>query len=369
LAEAQSAIESVLRVDASNLEALLLISEVYGRLGKHQFSVQAALRVAKLDSNNMEAVLALAAAYHRAGDVDKCDKCFDVLVERAAAWLRARFFQQLAAGGDVDENSLPGRVVLAFHRSVEQTDVLPLATYNLGRLLFALKAFDLARQAYERTLELDPEMAEPYACIGELEFLRDQFQPCLEWLDEARRCQWMHTKTGLLFNRATMAQRIAAGDMTLGQVDRYAARALVRVGQFVEASRMMQSACEWQPWDVDGVRQEVAGEYLVVGQSLQEQQGIEAAIEVWESARELARQAKFHDLFLQLGHAYVQAAMAAREKQDRGQMLDWMNRARNLAETPPIAITPEVADAWNELRTLTKQAVGKGTGLLLSRMI
>jgi hypothetical protein len=28
-----------------------------------------------------------------------------------------------------------------------------------------------------------------------------------------------------------------------------------------------------------------------------------------------------------------------------------------------------VAEAWNELRTLTRQAVGKGTGLLLSRMI
>jgi tetratricopeptide (TPR) repeat protein len=259
----------------------------------------------------------------------------------------------------VDENSLAGRIVLAFDRAVERPDVSPLATYNLGRLLLALGALSAASQAYERTLDLDPEMAEAFAGMGELEFLQGRFAECLEWFDEARRRQWMLTATGSLYDRDRMTQRIASGDMTMSQVERYAARALVRLGQPIEANRMMQSAIEWQPWDIDGVRRDIVNEYLVMGQAVQEYQGVEAAIRTWESAQETARQANVHELFLQLGQAYLQMALQARELKDRQKMMAWLERARNMADAPPVAISPDAAPAWNELRAAIKQATNK----------
>jgi len=363
-AEALAAVEVALRADASNVEAAILASDLYLKLGKPQFSVQAAMRAAQLDPDNIEAMLKLATAYHRLNDLDKCDRCLNIAVAREPSWMRAQFYQNIKLAGDVDENSLEGHVVLAFDQAAQQPDVSPHVWLNMGRLLFALGAMDAARQAYERAVDLDPDVAEAYACIGEVEFLQNRFAQCLEWFEEARRCRWMQTTTGLLFNRERMAQRIASGDMTLSQVDRYIARALVRQAQFVEANQAMQSALEWQPWDADNVRREFVNEYLATGEVIQEQQGIEAAIEVWESVQGTARQANIYELFLQLGHAYAQAAMRAREKGDRGRMLDWLNRARNLVEAPPVAIPPEAANAWNELRQAVKQAMGRGTGLL-----
>jgi tetratricopeptide (TPR) repeat protein len=363
-AQALAAVEAVLRTNPTSVEAMVLVSELYGKMGKHPYSVQAALRAAQLDPNSFEAMLALATAYHRTGDLGRCDQCLDAAVTNAAGWLRARFYEQLKGAGDADENSLAGRVVLAFDRAAQAADPSPLAIYNLGRLLFALGATDAARQAYERTLDLDTEMAEPFAGLGELEFLQGQFERALEWFEEARRCQWSLTKSGLLYNRERMAQRIASGDVTLGQLDRYSARAKVRLGQFVEANRLMQSAIEWQPWDIDSIRRDMVNEYMAVAQAALETHGAEAAIEIWESVQDTARQANAIELFLRLGHAYVQAAMQARDRNERGQMLDWLNRARNLVEGPPVAIPPEKAEEWNQLRAAVKQAVGKGTGLL-----
>ncbi len=363
-AEALAAVESVVRADASNVEALMLISKLYGSLGKHQFSLQAALRAAQLAPESVEAMLCLARAYHHLGDMEKCDRCLSVAVSRDPAWLRAQFFQQIKAAGDVDENSLPGRVVLVFDQVAEQPDALPFVAYNLGRLLLALGARHAARQAYERACEQDPEMAEAFAGVGELEFMEGRFEQCLEWFDEARRCRWVKTKTDLLFDREQMTQSVAAGDMTQGQVDRYAARALARLGRFIEANRMMQSAIEWQPWDIDSVRRDIVGEYLAVGQAIQAQQGLEAAIKIWEAAQETARQANAHELFLQLGRAYLQMAAQAYDQKDRHQMAMWLERARNLVDAPPAAIPPEAAPAWDELRAAVKQARGRGSGRL-----
>ena len=360
-AEALAAVEAVLRADSSNVEALILISELYGRLGKHQFSVQAAARAAQLSPNDVDAVLRLAAAYQRLGDLEKCDRCLDVAVTHDPDWLRAQFFQSIKSAGDVDENSLPGRVVLAFDRAGERPDAPPHLTYNLGRLLFALGAYHAARQAYERALDQDPEMAEAFAAVGELDFIQGQFAQCLEWFNEARRCQWVDKTTGALYDRERMSQKIASGDMTMSQVDRYAARALLRLSQYVEANRMMQSAIEWQPWDIDGVRRDMVGEYLVMGQAAQEYEGTEAATKIWESAQETARQANAHELFLQLGQAYVQLAAHARDQKDRQRMAAWLERARNIAESPPVNVPPEAMSAWNELRAAVKQTMSKRT--------
>ena len=357
--EALAAVESVLRSDASNVEALILVSDLYGKLGKHQTSVQAAARAVQINPANMEAVVNLAAAYHRLGDLDKCDRCLDMVVAREPSGLRAGFFQLIKITGDVEENSLVGRVVLAFDRVAEKADVSPLVTYNMGRLLLALGALDAACQAYERVLDQDPEMAEAFASRGEIEFLQGRFDHCLEWFDEARRCRWTETSTDSLFDSKGMVQKIASGDMTLSQVDRYAARALVRLGRLVEANGMIQSAIEWQPWDIDGVRRDIVGEYIAMGQAAQTQQGIEAAIKIWESAQEIAQQANVHRLFLQLGQAYVQMAMQARDRKDRQKMAAWLERVRTIIETPPVAIPPEAISAWNELRAAAKHVTAK----------
>jgi tetratricopeptide (TPR) repeat protein len=362
-AQALATVESILRSDALNVEALVLASDLYVRLGRPKVGVQAAMRAAQLDPNNMEAMLVMATAYYHLRDLDQCDRCLDTAVARAPDWMRAEFYQRIKAAGDVDENSLDGHVVLAFDRVSQQLGASPHLLLNMGRLLFALGAFDAARRAYEKAIDLDPDMAEPYACIGEIEFVREHYDRSLEWLDEARRCQWTRAATGS-FNRELVTLRIASGDMTLAQVDRYIARALVHQGRFVEANQTLQSAIEWQPWDTDGVRREFVNEYLARGEWVREQQDVEAAIELWESVQDTAQQSNIHELFLRLGQAYVEAAMRAREKDDRTRMMDWLNRARSLVESPPVTIPPEATGQWSDLRLAVKQAIGRGSGFL-----
>jgi hypothetical protein len=64
-------------------------------------------------------------------------------------------------------------------------------------------------------------------------------------------------------------------------------------------------------------------------------------------------------LFLQLGQAYVQMAMQARDRKDRQRMAAWLERVRSIVETPPVAIPPEATPAWNELRAAVKQVTAK----------
>lgn len=358
LAQARQAVESVLRAEPNNLDALLLAADLYRR-DNPQVAYQVYMRAAQLAPQRPEAPAGLALVCHEQGDVPRCDKFLDVAIDLDPEYLRVRHYAGMAAAAQAARLHAPSErdkmldfydsIAAAYQRAVKRYPVSPLVAYNLARVLFVLGEPELARQSYQRSMDLDPEMTEAYAGMAEASLALEQYQEAVGWCELVAGRTWL--VTGDQNDPAWVAARAAAGHLSLAGTYRVEAKAHLWMGQFEPMTQAIRRAAEIEPWNSGDLYRDLLDEHVKLGQALLENQQISDAIHVLEAGRDMAETMQYHELFLWLAKAYLAQALACHAAKDRQRAEDWLARARDIVQHPPVPVPAEAAAAWADLKS------------------
>ncbi len=357
LAEARQAIEAALRAEPNHVDALLLAAQIY-RVENPPIAFKVYARVAQLAPQRPEAPAGLALLYHEQGDVAHCDKCLDATIDLDPDYLRTRYYAAMhQAAQAVREQGESARdrmvdfydsIAAAYQRAVERHAISPLVAFNLGRILFVLGEPGLARDAYKRALDLDPEMTEAYAGMAEAAYALEEFEEAVGWCQLVEGRTWL--VSGDLNDPQWVAARAAAGDLSLAGVYAVEAKAHLWMGQFEEMTQALRRAAEMEPWNSGRLYQSMLDEHVRLGRALLDNHQLPEAIKVLEVGRDLAGRMEYPALFLWLAEAYLAQALACQEAKDRKQAEAWLDRASEIIKHPPVNVPAEARPAWDHLK-------------------
>lgn len=358
LAEARQAIEAALRAEPNNIEALLLAAEIY-RKENLPVAFKVYARVAQLAPQRPEAPAGLALLYHDQGDEAHCDKCLDAAIDLDPEYLRARYYAGMAAAAQaVRDQGESARdklvdfydsIAAAYQRAAERHAISPLVAFNLGRILFVLGEPALARDAYKRALDLDPEMTEAYAGMAEASYALEEFEEAVGWCQLVAGRTWL--VTGDLNDPKWVAARAAAGDLSLAGVYAIEAKAHLWMGQFEEMTQALRRAAEMEPWNSGDLYRSMLDEHVRLGRALLENNQLPEAMQVLQVGRDLAERMEYHALFLWLAEAYLAQALIHHQAKERKEADAWLERARELVNRPPVNIPADARPAWDNLKS------------------
>lgn len=358
LTEARQAVESILKTEPNNIDALLLAAEIY-RAQNPKIAFQVYARVAQLAPQRPEAPAGLALLYHEQGDPARCDRALDATIDLDPEYLRARYYSGMAAAAQAArEQGASARdkmvdfydsIAAAYQRAVERHAISPLVAFNLGRVLFVLGEPALARDAYKRALDLDPEMTEAYAGMAEASYALEEFEEAVGWCQLVEGRTWL--VTGDLNDPNWVAARAAAGDLSLAGVYAVEAKAHLWMGQFEEMTQALRRAAEMEPWNSGNLYRSMLDEHVRLGRALLENNQLPEARQVLEVGRDLAERMEYHALFLWLAEAYLAQALIHHQAKERKEAEAWLERARELVNRPPVNIPADARADWDNLKS------------------
>ncbi len=358
LPKARQVIESVLRAEPNNIEAMLLAAELYAPDSPH-VAFKIYTRLAQIAPQRPEAPAGLAWLYHNQGDTPHSDQCLDAAIELDPEYLRTRYYADMAAavrliitqgeGARTQVMDFYDSIAAAYQRAVKRYPDSPLTAFNLGRILFVLGEVELAGQAYQRCLALDGEMTAAYGCMVEISFMLEQYEQAIEWGNMIEGHSWL--VNGDANDPEWMTARTAAGDLSLGRVYCIQAKAYLWMGQFELMAQTIRRAAETEPWISDDLYRDILDEHVKLSKALLENKQTIEAMNVLEAGHDIARRMKYHQLFLWLAEAYLAHALALHEAKDRKKAEIWLAQASELVKHPPVPVPPQAGAAWNNLKS------------------
>ncbi|GIV54293.1 MAG: hypothetical protein KatS3mg039_0811 [Candidatus Kapaibacterium sp.] len=151
--EAAAAVESYLRAEPSNVEALLLAGDIYTQLEQPQRALEYFRRAYQEDRDNTTAVRRYGRALSEAGDHKQALE----ILQRALrskpkdVYLRLAYGQALLAADSIRAAELE------ITKAREMDKSIPDGFLALGDLYFSQRVYLLAKDNYEQALKLDPD--------------------------------------------------------------------------------------------------------------------------------------------------------------------------------------------------------------------
>lgn len=359
-AEARRLVEGVLRAEPSNVDALLLAADIY-RVDNPSLAPKVYAQAAKLAPGRPEVPAGMAELYYAQGDAARCDQCLDAVIDLDPEYLRSFYYaamraavQAVHAQGEAARDArwdFYEAIVAAYQRAQERYAVSPLVSYNMARLLVLFGEFELAKQAYQRCLDLDPEMTEAYAGMAEASLLLEQYEETIEWCALVEGGTWR--TAGEEHNPDWVAAHYAAGNLSVAHAYRVEAKARLWLGQFEPMALAIRRAAEMEPWNSGDLYHDILDEQVKLGRALLENEQVVDAIKVLRTGVDIAQRMNYPALFLWLAEAYLAHALLL-QAHDRSKAEAALERASQIVREPPVPLPPEARAAWKDLEARLK---------------